>query len=431
MSDYMFMLESHLNPDQQRALQVVQQAAADAHLALYLTGGAMRDMLGGFPIRDLDFTVEGDAAALAKTVVKAAKAELLHADEARRRVELLFPGDVTVELRMARREQFLKPGGKPAVEPATIHDDLRTRDFTINAIALSLSRASRGLLIDPVNGRSDLEVRELRAVSNYGFHDDPTRLLRLWRYQARLGFSVAERTQRQYENAREAGAESHISARALAAELRRAAEEANPGEVLRRWDEKGLLKLVSPVLVGEHWNPAGFAKLAKAKSQVPFGVTLHTHPLTLFLSILTEHLPPKDKQAVVSRANVTPEELDRWQKLPLRAKGLEKRLLSPSLLRPSLLYQTLVSAPGEQILHLMLHSGQRLVQDRIRNYLQKYFMAAQEVTDEDVLRIGITRESPQFKKKKDELVATRLNSRPKRPVQQEELTAGVAVGRRT
>jgi hypothetical protein len=158
-------------------------------------------------------------------------------------------------------------------------------------------------------------------------------------------------------------------------------------------------------------------------------VNLHTHTLTLFLSILTEHLSPKAKQAVASRACLTPEELDRWQNLPLRAKGLEKRLMSPNLLKPSLLYQTLVNVPGEQILYLMLHSGQRLVQDRIRNYLQKYFLAAQEITDEDILRIGITRESPQFKKKKEELIATRLNSRPKR-VGPPEMTEGVAVGGR-
>ncbi len=76
-------------------------------------------------------------------------------------------------LGMARQEKYAKPGAKPSVKPATIHEDLRGRDFTINSIALSLNPASRGLLLDPNNGVGDLERKELRAVSNYTLYDDP------------------------------------------------------------------------------------------------------------------------------------------------------------------------------------------------------------------------------------------------------------------
>src|SRR5690606_37136713 len=96
-------------------------------------------------------------------------------------IELLFPGGNTVEIRMARQEKYGKTGTKPQVIPATIHEDLRGRDFTINALALSLNRASRGLLIDPTNGLADLGRRELRAVTNYALYDSPVRLFRLIR----------------------------------------------------------------------------------------------------------------------------------------------------------------------------------------------------------------------------------------------------------
>ena len=105
---------------------------------------------------------------------------------------------------MSRQEKYARSGAKPQVSPATIQEDLRGRDFTCNAIALSLNRASHGLLLDPMNGLADLGRRELRAIYAYGFYDDPSRLLRLCRFRVRLGFTVEERTQMQVANAREA-----------------------------------------------------------------------------------------------------------------------------------------------------------------------------------------------------------------------------------
>jgi len=159
MSDYMFILESHLSPEQSAALSTVQAAAAEANVSLYLTGGAMRDMLGGFAITDLDFIVEGNAVKLAKDIVKAHKATLASVDDHRKSAEIAFGSGVTCEIAMARVEKYSKPGARPQITPATIHEDLRGRDFTMNAIGLSLNRASRGLMIDPTNGAGDIEHR--------------------------------------------------------------------------------------------------------------------------------------------------------------------------------------------------------------------------------------------------------------------------------
>src|SRR6476661_234857 len=140
MSDYMFMLDSHLNSEQSKVVALVRDQATSAALNLFLTGGAMRDMLGGFAIRDLDFTLEGNAIRFAKSVAAEAGAKILYVDETKKSVELLFPGNVTVEIAMARQERYGRPGAKPVIQHATIHEDLRGRDFTINSIGLSLSR---------------------------------------------------------------------------------------------------------------------------------------------------------------------------------------------------------------------------------------------------------------------------------------------------
>lgn len=248
MSDYMFKLENHLTTPQSGIVAEVRSVVVDSGAKVFLTGGAVRDMFGGFAIRDLDFTIEGDALKVAKIVADRVGAEILHTDSTRKKVDLVSPQGVTFEISMAREERYSKIGSKPQVTPSTVYEDLRRRDFTINSLGLSLNRASRGLLIDPTNGMGDLERRELRSFSNTALYDSPVRLMRLVRYRVRLGFTVAERTSKQAANARESGFEKHISRDDLITELRAAAREPNVADLLEAWQSEGYLGLVSPAL---------------------------------------------------------------------------------------------------------------------------------------------------------------------------------------
>jgi len=415
MSDYMFMLESHLSPDQNRVVREVQSAALEAGARIFLVGGAMRDMLGAFPIRDLDFAVEGDALKLARQLAKQKGARILFADSHRNAAEMLFPGGVRAEIAMARLERYPRPGGRPEITPATIHEDLRCRDFTINAIALSLNPSSRGLLIDPTNGVADIQHKELRAVSNYSLFDDPSRILRLIRFRARLGYSVEEKTQNQYRRVREEGLEQRISAQKLADELRHIADDPACADVVRALEEEGLLSLFCPALSGAKINHQGLARLQKARLLVPFGVDLRLENLGLFLHVLTEKLTPKEKSALVEATRLSQQEVERWRKLGARAARLERLLKSPKLHRPAQLYLALGKAEGDEILYLLLYSKLRLVQDRIKNYLQKYLPLALEVTEEQLRARGAQPGTPEYEKLKEQLILERLSARPKRP----------------
>src|SRR6185436_5262597 len=150
-----------LSRDQNQTVEDVQTAAAQSNVNLFLTGGAMRDMLAGLRIRDLDFVVEGAALKVAKAVCERTGARMVSSDDHRKSAELLFPTGVTAQIAMSRQEKYARSGAKPQVTPATIQEDLRGRDFTCNAIALSLNKASKGLLLDPLNGLADIERREL------------------------------------------------------------------------------------------------------------------------------------------------------------------------------------------------------------------------------------------------------------------------------
>lgn len=421
MSDYMFMLDSHLNSEQSKVLALVRDQATSAALNLFLTGGAMRDMLGGFAIRDLDFTLEGNAIRFAKNVAAEAGAKILSVDEMKKSVELLFPGNVTVEIAMARQERYGRPGAKPVIQHATIHEDLRGRDFTINSIGLSLSRASYGLLLDPTNGLADIERRELRAVTNYALYDDPSRLLRLLRLKARLGFQIEERTESQYRNVREAQLETKIAPPVLEKELRQIASDPAALEILQLLDQEKLLTLFSPALTSAKLNVAGFQKLHKAKQLMPFGEDLRVDDFTLFLNVLVEKLNPKERVQLLSSTGLEKRVLEKASRMEASAKKLERALTSTRLQKPSALYLTLVKAPGEEILFLLMRSNQRIVVDRLRNYLQKYLPAAQEITDAMVAEHGGIPGTPKYARLKNELIVTRLDSRPRKvaPVEAE------------
>lgn len=415
MSDYMFMLENHLNAGQARFLARLQALCDAKGVNVFLAGGAMRDMLGGFPIRDLDFVVETNGIKLATELAKELQLTIVSTDDLRKSAELVLAGGHTVQVAMAKDEKYLKAGGKPHVTSASIHEDLRCRDFTINSIALSLGKASKGLLLDPTNGLGDLERRELRAVSNYSLYDDPVRLWRLIRLKVRLGFEIEERTLNQYRNAREAGMEKHVQPRSLFQQLYATANELNAAEVLKALEEEKLLAAVSPALTGQKLNLQGFAKLQKARLNVPFGVEFVVNNFTLFLDLITEKLTSKERAAMMKAIAATRAESDSVAKLEARSKKLETALKSAKLQKPSQIYNVIAPEAGETVLFLLMRTQQRIVQDRIRNYLQKYLLAAAEITDKEIETEGLKPGTPKFKARKAERIKTRLDARPKKP----------------
>lgn len=179
MPDYIYLLENRLSSDQQSALRHLRQAARDTGMLLFLTGDAVRDLTSGHGVRDLEVAVHGNALKLKKIIEKLG-AKTWGEDDASRSLYLCFPGTVRVDVVSAHRREYPKPG-KPVFHWASIQEDLRRRDFTANAMAISLNEGSFGLLMDPLNGAADIESRTLRLVSNYGFLEEPSLLIRATR----------------------------------------------------------------------------------------------------------------------------------------------------------------------------------------------------------------------------------------------------------
>src|SRR5215510_2207551 len=247
MPDYMFLLESRLLPEQRATMMRVQELSAAMGFNLYLTGGTVRDLITGASLRDLDFTVEGNHSKIARELEKGG-AKVLYEDEKLRHVELLFAGDVEGSLSAARDEHYVRPGTRPELRWSTIMEDLRRRDFSLNAIAISLNPASRGLLLDPTNGLSDIERAEVRALTIHSFTNQPVRLLRVLRFAGRMGFKIEQRTEEWFDLAMERKLHHTIELEGAGTELRAVAKEERPILVLKAWEEHKLLERVNPVL---------------------------------------------------------------------------------------------------------------------------------------------------------------------------------------
>ena len=123
MADYIYTMELRLSPDQLKGVSLVQDVTRAAGVNLYLTGGAIRDIISGFSIRDLDFTIQGNPLKLQKELEKAG-AKITAVDEDARTIFISLPGNARAEISMARTEVFEKTGKPPVVTPATIHEDL-------------------------------------------------------------------------------------------------------------------------------------------------------------------------------------------------------------------------------------------------------------------------------------------------------------------
>jgi tRNA nucleotidyltransferase (CCA-adding enzyme) len=399
MADYIYMMESRLTPDQQRGVILVQDVARAQEMNVYLTGGAIRDLVSGFPIRDLDFTVQGNALKLQRDLEKAGAA-IQGADENLRSMYVLLPGNVRAEISMARSERYDKPGKPPEISSATIHEDLRRRDFTINAMALSLNPGSRGLLLDPFNGVADVEAKLIRILHNYAFLEEPSRLIRATRFASRFHFTLEERTQARYDAALEGKYIENISDRAIGYEIEQIAYEDDPLHILRLYEKDSWLKVLNPHWSAAKVDTASLTQLLKAKQQMQdLGYTLDAAPAAMYF--LTRRVGDRDiaaMQKLIPRKSF----VETWRKLEDDAKELAKRLTSKEAATPSMTWKLLSSARPETTLFLDVTTRHQGVAQRIRNFFTKWRQVKAKLPLPEMAELHITPELPVYPKLAEE-----------------------------
>ncbi|HNX50859.1 MAG TPA: CBS domain-containing protein [Thermoanaerobaculaceae bacterium] len=224
-------------------------ATADGMRA-FLVGGAVRDVLLGRPLEDVDVVVEGNGIQLAARLAEALGGHS-HPHEPFLTAVVHLPGGLRVDVATARTEFYRRPAALPEVETSAIRQDLYRRDFTINAMAMGLAPGHRGELLDFFGGRRDIERRQIRVLHSLSFLDDPTRVLRAVRFSTRLGFGVASETRTLVAVAVSEGVFAHLSGERLRDELALLLEEDHPAEALGELANLGVFDTVLP---GVAWS---------------------------------------------------------------------------------------------------------------------------------------------------------------------------------
>ena len=218
--------------------QLLDRLGPDFEPALWLVGGAVRDLALGHRPVDVDLMVDGDFGPVAATL-----GGVLERHDA-----YLTATVGGYDLARPRAEIYPQPGALPEVRPASVSDDLARRDFSVNTFALALTGPERGRLLAAPHASEDLAARQLRVLHDRSFSDDPTRLLRLARYAARLDFSVEAHTLALAGTAVAEGVLATVSGMRIGNELRRLAREPDPVRALVALRELGIDTAIDPAL---------------------------------------------------------------------------------------------------------------------------------------------------------------------------------------
>jgi tRNA nucleotidyltransferase/poly(A) polymerase len=236
-----------LDAGTRRILLRIAQLAEGQGGRAFVAGGVVRDAVAGQArrgARDLDVVIEGDGVAVARRLAGETGGRFaVHSRFLTASVRI--DGGTRVDVATARTEHYEAPGALPRVRPAEIAEDLRRRDFTVNAMAVELS-SGRFHLVDPLGGQRDLALRRLRILHPLSFVEDPTRLLRAGRYAVRLGLALDPWTAACRQWALELAPFATLSGTRLVAELKLALEEPCPGQVLARLARDGAFRLFAP-----------------------------------------------------------------------------------------------------------------------------------------------------------------------------------------
>lgn len=395
MADYIYTMEIRLTPGQQRGVVLVQDIARAAGMNVYLTGGAVRDIISGFSIRDLDFTVQGNPFKLEKELERAG-AVIAGRDDDTKTLYVGLPGNVRAEISMARIERYEKTGKPPIITPATILEDLRRRDFTINAMALSLNPGSRGLLMDPFNGVADIEAKVVRVLQNYAFLEDPSRLLRASRFAGRFHWPLEERTQARYDSAKENKYIEHISHKSIGYEIEQIAYEEDPLHILKTFEKEGWLDVLNPHWTSAKADTSGLAQLLKTRQQMN-ELGYRPDPASAVMYFLTSRVGSKDiadMQKAIPRKTL----VEAWKDLEDNAKELAKRLSGKEAATPSRTWKLLSDARPEMVLFLAVTARQQAVAQKIKNFFTKWRQIQQKVPLPEMAELHITPQLPEYPK---------------------------------
>jgi tRNA nucleotidyltransferase (CCA-adding enzyme) len=374
---------------------------------LYLVGGAVRDLLLERCTLDIDLVLEGDAVKMAPEMAAINQAELtVHP---RFGTATLRWRNRRADLATARAETYARPGALPAVRSGTITEDLARRDFTINAMAVMLSPARFGELLDPCHGRQDVEKKLVRVLHEKSFVDDATRIWRAVRYERRLDFTIEPGTLALIK--RDINCLDTVSGDRIRHELELVLKEEMPEKALRRAGELGALQKIHPALQGDDWLDETFNTAAgQSVSGLP-------HPY-LYLALLAYRLSEPETEALIGYLRL-PKEAAQALRDTAAIRGKINELSLPGQ-APSRVYEILHGCSLVAIEANALGAGSETAAEHIELYMNVLRHVNSTLTGGDLLKLGVPK-GPRIKETLQRLRAARLDGKIDSRKEEEEM----------
>jgi tRNA nucleotidyltransferase (CCA-adding enzyme) len=371
------LIQHSLPKDRLDLLHLLAEQAASRAVPLYIVGGAVRDLLLGRPLNDFDLTVEGDAIALAHALAskhgggvtahkKFGTAKWFLPDQLKKDHD-------TLDLISARSETYKHPAALPTVILGSLADDLRRRDFTINALAIRLDGSDFGELRDDLHGMDDLQKGIIRVLHPRSFIEDPTRMYRAVRYERRYGFKIDEGTLALIPEARPYV--ERLSAQRIRHELDLILEESHTLSMLKRLEELDLLSVIHPALA--NFNQSD---LATVKSE---DAVLQNRNSRWILWLM--HLPDQEMEFLNERLRFPSDLL----KILHSASSLNANLTAVVGLKPSKAVEFLESYSIKAIEVLSRAAQDEKIRDILDKYLSEWWYVKPKTTGHDLKKRGL------------------------------------------
>jgi tRNA nucleotidyltransferase (CCA-adding enzyme) len=374
-----------LHPAARATVDAVVAAASPN--AVFAVGGTVRDLILGRPIRDVDLAVEGDAITLLRSALPGAPITT----HARFGTARAAADRTSIDIVSTRSETYARPGALPHVRPGSIDDDLRRRDFTINAMALRLTGAPE--LLDPTGGLADIERRLIRVLHDRSFVDDATRMFRAARYAARLGFAIEAGTARLLE--RDAGYVSTLSPARVRREIELLLLEDTGGEALRTPACARLLPATHPAL---SWDDARAAALGEPPVRVP--------RLPYGFALLAATADAAAADAIVARLRLRRDESAAVRGVAALREAAH--MLRRKELKPSGVVMLLERYPLASIAAFAATSDDTIAANLALRYLAEWRHVKPALTGDDLVELGVPR-GPQVQRGIQLIRAARLD----------------------
>lgn len=367
-----------------KLLSRVGSLAHRRQVPIYLVGGVVRDLILGVPNLDIDLVIQGDGLSVARELAKELRAGL-GTYKPFLTATLTLPDGRRVDVATARAEKYAEPAALPQVEPATIEEDLRRRDFTINSLALRIRKGGVGELLDPFGGSEDIRRGLIRVLHKRSFTDDPTRIFRAVRYQVRFGFRIEGLTLRLLRKAVSDAMIERLSGERIRNELWLIFEEEKLGEALSLLATLGVLSHVHPSL---EFSPGMTAVLRDMRTLFsdPRGklkADLHLAALFAFL----EKAPFDHAVEIGKRLSLKRKELEKITQLKLSLTRMAE--LSRKKLKPSQVSSRLRGLSPEFLLFTLARAEKELVRERIEKFIDSYCRVKPAIRGKDLQALGI------------------------------------------